>query len=196
MSKLTDSNPHISLMSHLIALGLIRKLSGEHQLEVAHKIIDTMRLEQLSGIDALPQEENTPEVSSAKNSFDFTLTKCPVIYQFMVREVHEIYDFKTEQQDCFALCTDHNRRRYLPDPQTCSFLSELADRNEYCVTVYLLYILSLLILVTFHRYLWTEVITMYTLCERSIIWPMYRQLFPFYHRDSSKHYSLISKKTH
>jgi hypothetical protein len=115
MSKLTDSNPYISLMSHLIALGLIRKLSGEHQLEVAHKIIGTMKLEQLSGIDALPQEENTHEVSSAINCFDFTLTKCPVIYQFMVREVHELYDFKTEQQDCFALCADHNRRRYLPD---------------------------------------------------------------------------------
>ena len=66
MSKLTDSNPHVSLMSHLIALGLIRKLSGEHQLEVAQKIIDTMNLEQLSGIDALSQEDNTPEVSSAK----------------------------------------------------------------------------------------------------------------------------------
>jgi U3 small nucleolar RNA-associated protein 10 len=69
MSKLTDSNPHISLMSHLIALGLIRKLSGEHQLEIAHKIIDTMKLEQLSGFDALSQEENTPEVSSAKKLF-------------------------------------------------------------------------------------------------------------------------------
>ena len=67
MSKLTDSNPHISLMSHLIALGLIRKLSGEHQLKVAHKIIDTLKLEQLCGIDSLPQEENTSEVSSVKN---------------------------------------------------------------------------------------------------------------------------------
>ena len=74
MSKLTDSNPHISLMSYLIALGLIRRLSGEHQLEVAHKIIDTMKLEQLSGIDALSQEEDALEVSSAKNCFDFTLT--------------------------------------------------------------------------------------------------------------------------
>ena len=53
-------------MSHLIALGLIRKLSGEHQLEVAQKIIDTVNLEQLSGIDALSQEENIDEVSSAK----------------------------------------------------------------------------------------------------------------------------------
>jgi U3 small nucleolar RNA-associated protein 10 len=70
MLKLTDSNPYISLMSHLIALGLIRKLSGEHQLEVAQKIIDTMNLEQLSGIDALSQEENVDEVSSAKNCFD------------------------------------------------------------------------------------------------------------------------------
>jgi U3 small nucleolar RNA-associated protein 10 len=83
MSKLTDSNPHISLMSHLIALGLIKKLSGDHQLEVA-QIINTMKLEQLSGIDALSQEENTPEVSSANNCFDFTLTKCPVTYPFMV----------------------------------------------------------------------------------------------------------------
>ena len=74
MSKLTDSNPYISLMSHLIALGLIRKLSGEHQLEVAHRIIDTMKLEQLSGIDTLSQEENTHEVSSARNCFDFILT--------------------------------------------------------------------------------------------------------------------------
>jgi U3 small nucleolar RNA-associated protein 10 len=83
MSKLTDSNPHISLMSHLIALGLIKKLSGDHQLEVA-QIINTMKLEQLSGIDALSQEENTPEVSSANNCFDFTLTKRPVTYPFMV----------------------------------------------------------------------------------------------------------------
>lgn len=75
MSKLTDSNPYISLLSHLVALGLVRKLSGEHQLEIAHKIIDTMKLEQLSGIDALSQEENTHEVSSAINCFDFTLTK-------------------------------------------------------------------------------------------------------------------------
>ena len=165
MSKLTDSNPHVSLMSHLIALGLIRKLSGEHQLKVAHKIIDTMKLEQLSGIDALSQEENTPEVSSAKNCFDYTLTKYPAIYQFMVREVHEIYDFKTEQQNCLALCTDNNRRCYLPDPQTCSSLSQLGDRNEFCMTVYVLYILSLLILTIFHRYLQTGVITMYTLCE-------------------------------
>ena len=84
MSKLTDSNPYVSLLSHLIALGLIRKMSGEHQLEVAHKIIEIMKLEQLSGIDALSQEESTHEVSPAKNCFDFTLTKCPVIYQFMV----------------------------------------------------------------------------------------------------------------
>ena len=149
MSKLTDSNPYISLMSHLIALGLIRKMSGEHQLEVAQKILDTVNLEQLSGIDALSQEENTHEVCPVKNFFDFTLTKCPVIYQFMVREVHELYDFKTEQQDCIGLCTDHNCRRYLSDSQTCSSMSQLADRNESCMTVYLLYILSLLILVTF-----------------------------------------------
>ena len=77
MSKLTDSNPYISLMSHLIALGLIRKLSGEHQLEVAQKIIDTMNLEQLSGIDASSQEEDTDQVSSAKNCFDPTLTNMP-----------------------------------------------------------------------------------------------------------------------
>jgi replication initiation and membrane attachment protein DnaB len=80
MSKLTDSNPYVSLMSHLIALGLVRKLSGEHQLEVAHTIIDTLKLEQLSGIDTLSQDL---EVSSAKNRFAFA-NKCPVIYQFMV----------------------------------------------------------------------------------------------------------------
>lgn len=54
-------------MSHLIALGLIRKLSGEHQLEVAHTIVDVMKLEQLSGIDDLSPEENMLEVSFAKN---------------------------------------------------------------------------------------------------------------------------------
>ena len=58
--------------------------------------------------------------------FDFTLTKCPAIYEFMVREVYELYDFKAEQQDCFALCTDNNRRRYIADSQTPS-LSQLAD---------------------------------------------------------------------
>ena len=61
-------------MSHLIALGLVRKLSGENQLEVAHIIIDTMKLEQLSGVDALCQDQNILEVSSAKNCYDSTLT--------------------------------------------------------------------------------------------------------------------------
>ncbi|KAF8797612.1 hypothetical protein BYT27DRAFT_7204423 [Phlegmacium glaucopus] len=69
MSKLTDSNPYISLMSHLIGLGLIRKLSGEHQLEVAHTIVDAMKLEQLSGIDDFSQGQNTLE-SFANSSFE------------------------------------------------------------------------------------------------------------------------------
>jgi U3 small nucleolar RNA-associated protein 10 len=70
VSKLTDPNPYISLMSHLIALGLIRKLSGDHQVEVAHRIVDVMKLEQLSGIDDLSQEQNI-EVSSTKKPFLF-----------------------------------------------------------------------------------------------------------------------------
>jgi U3 small nucleolar RNA-associated protein 10 len=69
MSKLTDSNPYISLMSHLIGLGLIRKLSGKHQLELAHKIVDAMKLEQLSGIEDLSPEKNLLDVSSINNCF-------------------------------------------------------------------------------------------------------------------------------
>lgn len=106
---MTDSNPYVSLLSHLIALGLVRKLSGEHQLEVAHTIVDAMKLEQLSGIDDLSQEQNPLEVSFAKTSFGFILTACPV------REVYEIYNYETEQQDYFALRTDRNHRRHLPD---------------------------------------------------------------------------------
>lgn len=72
-----------------------------------------------------------------KNVFRFYTNKiCPAIYQFMVREVHGLYGFKTEQQDCFALCTDHNRCRYLADSQTCSSLSQLADQTESCMTVH------------------------------------------------------------
>lgn len=71
MSKLTNSNPYISLMSHLIAFGLIRKLSGEHQLGVAHAVIDVMKLEQLSGIDNLSPDQTTFEVSSCQKLFSF-----------------------------------------------------------------------------------------------------------------------------
>ena len=59
-------------MGYLIALALIKKLSGEHQLEFSHTIVNAMKLEQLSGMDDLSQEQNTIEVSSPKN--------CPWFY--------------------------------------------------------------------------------------------------------------------
>ena len=63
VKKLSDSRPHVKLLSHLIALSLIKTLSGEHQIELAQKVLSLMNLDELAGIDDLSQEHLTLNVS-------------------------------------------------------------------------------------------------------------------------------------
>lgn len=56
ISKLTDSHPHIKLMGYLVATALVKQLSGDRQVDVAHQILATMNLNELSGIDDSSQE--------------------------------------------------------------------------------------------------------------------------------------------
>ncbi|KDR78387.1 hypothetical protein GALMADRAFT_245550 [Galerina marginata CBS 339.88] len=64
LSKLRGAFPHVQLMGYLITLSLVRKLSGERQVEVAQKIMGIMALKELSGIADDSQEHlalNSPE---------------------------------------------------------------------------------------------------------------------------------------
>ncbi|KJA17838.1 hypothetical protein HYPSUDRAFT_191636 [Hypholoma sublateritium FD-334 SS-4] len=59
IGKLSDSRSYVKLLSHLIALSLIKTLSGESQIEVAQRVLSLMNLDELAGIDDLSQEHLT-----------------------------------------------------------------------------------------------------------------------------------------
>ncbi|KAJ3515006.1 hypothetical protein NLJ89_g2035 [Agrocybe chaxingu] len=56
LGKLQDCNVHTKLFAYLISLPLTRKASGEHQLEVAQRMLNVMDLKRLSGVSDLSQE--------------------------------------------------------------------------------------------------------------------------------------------
>ncbi|PPQ90282.1 hypothetical protein CVT25_013107 [Psilocybe cyanescens] len=56
LGKLKDSHSHVKLMGYLVALALVKKLSGDRQIDVAHEIIATIDLNELSGVDDSSQE--------------------------------------------------------------------------------------------------------------------------------------------
>ena len=53
VAKLRDDNPHIQILTHLVMHALIKQLSGEHQIDAAHKILETIDYEQISAIQSL-----------------------------------------------------------------------------------------------------------------------------------------------
>ncbi|KXN83997.1 U3 small nucleolar RNA-associated protein 10 [Leucoagaricus sp. SymC.cos] len=57
-SKLESSNPHTRALGYLITKELLGKLSGRHQVDVARRILDVMKLEEISGIDDLPADHD------------------------------------------------------------------------------------------------------------------------------------------
>ncbi|KAF8154101.1 hypothetical protein B0H34DRAFT_800000 [Crassisporium funariophilum] len=61
IAKFRDPNPHITSMAYLIALALVKKLSGEHQIVAARRIMIEMHLEELSGVDDLLQGDVASE---------------------------------------------------------------------------------------------------------------------------------------
>ncbi|KAF9451337.1 hypothetical protein P691DRAFT_663457 [Macrolepiota fuliginosa MF-IS2] len=54
LSKIGSSNPHTRTLGYLVAKTLLNKLSGEHQVDIARRILAVMRLEEISGIEDLP----------------------------------------------------------------------------------------------------------------------------------------------
>jgi U3 small nucleolar RNA-associated protein 10 len=54
VAKLQDVSPHSRVLSYLIARALLGQLSGEHQLEAAHRVLRVTSVEQLAGIEDLP----------------------------------------------------------------------------------------------------------------------------------------------
>jgi U3 small nucleolar RNA-associated protein 10 len=58
VSKIESTNPHARALGYLIAKSLLAKLSGQHRVDVAKKILDVMKLEEISGIEDLPAEHD------------------------------------------------------------------------------------------------------------------------------------------
>ncbi|CAA7262090.1 unnamed protein product [Cyclocybe aegerita] len=56
LGKLQDCSVHTKLFAYLISLLLIRKASGDHQLDVAQRMLEVMDLKRLSGVNDLSQE--------------------------------------------------------------------------------------------------------------------------------------------
>ncbi|KAF8064012.1 hypothetical protein FPV67DRAFT_198389 [Lyophyllum atratum] len=55
VAKLQDSNPHVKVLSYLITRALLGQLSGEHQVEAARKVLDVISVEELAGMEDLPE---------------------------------------------------------------------------------------------------------------------------------------------
>lgn len=62
--KLQDLNPHVKVMSYLIAGALLGLLSGSHQLAAACKVLQVMNIEELQGIEDMPEDETLLNVCS------------------------------------------------------------------------------------------------------------------------------------
>ena len=63
IGKLEDARPHVELLGYLIALSLIKKSSGQSQIEMARKFLDVLGLDELPDIDDLSQDHLTLEVN-------------------------------------------------------------------------------------------------------------------------------------
>ncbi|KAG5718058.1 U3 small nucleolar RNA-associated protein 10, partial [Termitomyces sp. T112] len=58
IAKLKDANPHTRVLGYLIARALLTELSGEHQVEAGHRVIDVIDVSELHGMEDFPQEDS------------------------------------------------------------------------------------------------------------------------------------------
>lgn len=64
VKKLQDASHHTRVLGYMITTALLRLLSGEHQLDAAHRVLDAMKIEELSGIeDVSLQTQNLSDVN-------------------------------------------------------------------------------------------------------------------------------------
>ncbi|KAK0447887.1 uncharacterized protein EV420DRAFT_1647628 [Desarmillaria tabescens] len=62
MAKFNDSNAYVRILAYMIARSLLRRLSGSHQIDAAHKALRALDLEQLSKVeDPSSGSEDPPE---------------------------------------------------------------------------------------------------------------------------------------
>lgn len=56
LSYIESTNYYTRALGYLVAKALLDKLSGQRQVDVARKLLDGMKLQEISGIDDLPAE--------------------------------------------------------------------------------------------------------------------------------------------
>lgn len=60
-------------LAHLIARALLSRLSGDQQIDAAHRMLDAMHLETLSGMEDIPDGDNNARmVNSGLQKYDWT----------------------------------------------------------------------------------------------------------------------------
>ncbi|EKM74924.1 hypothetical protein AGABI1DRAFT_123475 [Agaricus bisporus var. burnettii JB137-S8] len=58
LSTLQSTDPHARALGYLVTRALLSKLSGEHQVNAAAKVLETMKLEEIGGIEDLPADHD------------------------------------------------------------------------------------------------------------------------------------------
>lgn len=51
MAKFNDSNAYVRIFAYMVARSLLRRLSGSHQIDAAHKALRALDLEKLSKVE-------------------------------------------------------------------------------------------------------------------------------------------------
>lgn len=57
LQKLENEDAHIRVLGYLVTNALLAQLSGDHQIDVAIKILDVIKTRKLSSIDNIPLEK-------------------------------------------------------------------------------------------------------------------------------------------
>ncbi len=72
LRRIESTNPHTRALGYLVAGALLKKISGEHQIDTAKTILDVMNLAQIQGIEyLLPKNDQFAEV-------------CPPLYEQII----------------------------------------------------------------------------------------------------------------
>lgn len=58
LSTLQSTDPHARALGYIVTRALLSKLSGEHQVNAARKVLETMKLEEIGGIEDLPADHD------------------------------------------------------------------------------------------------------------------------------------------
>ena len=64
LAKLQDSNPYSQVLAYLVARALLSRLSGEHQIDAARRILEAMQIESLGEMGAFMNDVSNLEVVS------------------------------------------------------------------------------------------------------------------------------------